>query len=292
MLKLDFIYVIYKNIDFIKMSIHELVSHLSNDLEEINIFIIDNSYNHSSIIEIKKFLEFIDKYESSNLHFKYFPSDYNLGFSKACNKAAKFCKSDNIIFLNCDTRFNNTNTEKLVNSILLCSEKSPIVGIKIFDQNNLYCHSCFNFKPINILMKPLNHLDGLIKLIFKKINYLNKIYYLSEEQINSKKVFKVDWISGCFMIINNKFFKEIGGFDERYFMYFEDIDICRRARELGRDVLYDSNASIIHYGQHESRKYRNIFKSILFNKTSRYHIGSWIKYIIKWRKDFLIYIFK
>ena len=93
------------------------------------------------------------------------------------------------------------------------------------------------------------------------------------------------------MIINNKFFREIGGFDERYFMYFEDVDICRKARELGRDVLYDSNASIVHYGQHQSRKYKNFIKSILFNKTSRYHISSWIKYIIKWNKDFFIDIF-
>ncbi len=291
MSKLDFIYVVYKNIDFIKISIHELVSKFTSNVGEINIYIIDNSYNDTSLFKIQEFLEFIEKYERNNLHIKYLPSDYNLGFSKACNKAAKFCKSDNIIFLNCDTRFYNTKPERLINSINLCNEKAPIVGVKIFNEDNIYCHSCFNYKPINILTKPLNHLDGFMKLILKKNNHLSNIYYLSDEQINSNKVFKVDWISGCFMIINNKFFKEIGGFDEKYFMYFEDVDICRKARELGRDVLYDSNASIVHYGQHQSRKYNNLFKSIFYNKTSRYHISSWIKYIIKWKKDFLIKIF-
>ena len=89
------------------------------------------------------------------------------------------------------------------------------------------------------------------------------------------------------MLVQRKFFEQCKGFDERYFLYFDDVDICRKARNFKFNVIYDPNVSIIHNATHESRNTKGILKSVFLNKTSRYHLSSWIKYLFKWRLDFI-----
>lgn len=289
----DFIYVIYKNIDFIKISIKELIENLIDNLNQINIIIIDNSYPITPKKQIVSFLKYLDNIQiKEKVIIKYIPSDKNLGFAKACNKGALLSNSENIIFLNCDTRFNLTCKNSFINSISLCSDESPIIGVKICDRYGNFTNSTFTHDPLYILMKPLNHFNYFFNYIFNKNKFFNLNKNVNNQNLDSNNVFEVDWISGCFMIINKNFFYKIGGFDERFFMYFEDVDICRQAREMRLKVLYDTNTTIIHYAQFESKKYKSIIRSILFNKTARYHIISWLKYILKWKNDFIRIIFK
>ena len=76
-------------------------------------------------------------------------------------------------------------------------------------------------------------------------------------------------------------------------MYFEDVDLCEKARQLGKNVVYNPKFSLIHKAKHQSRAEHGIIKSIFLNRTARYHISSWLKYIYKWRRDFLLkFIYK
>ena len=64
----------------------------------------------------------------------------------------------------------------------------------------------------------------------------------------------VDWVAGMFMIIPRDLFNEVGGFDHhRFFMYYEDVDLCQRIRNLGYDIIYDPSQSVIHNAQRASR---------------------------------------
>jgi len=72
---------------------------------------------------------------------------------------------------------------------------------------------------------------------------------------------------------------EVGGFDERYFMYFEDVDWARRFWEKGLKVMYFPKVTMYHY-HFQSSKGKNIFTSI-FNKYSRIHVASAIKFFKK-----------
>ena len=112
-----------------------------------------------------------------------------------------------------------------------------------------------------------------------------KQFELIDNQIKGIK--KVDWLSGCFLVTNKKFLNMCGGFDERYFLYFEDVDLCRTAKELGFEIIYYPFLEVIHIGGYASSQSKGLIKSILLNKTSRLHIKSWIIYILKWKKDFL-----
>ncbi|KKT48945.1 MAG: hypothetical protein UW40_C0029G0008 [Parcubacteria group bacterium GW2011_GWF2_44_17] len=92
---------------------------------------------------------------------------------------------------------------------------------------------------------------------------------------------KVDWLAGaCFMIKKNVW-TDIEGFDERYFMYCEDIDLCRKTWGAGYEVWYYPNVAMIHYHKRLSAQ-KKWWKS-LFDKTTRVHIASHLKYIKKWK---------
>jgi GT2 family glycosyltransferase len=65
---------------------------------------------------------------------------------------------------------------------------------------------------------------------------------------------QVEWLAGMFVGFRREAYARVGGFDERYFLYYEDVDICRRLRSLGYNVVYDSTVSVIHEARRASRR--------------------------------------
>ena len=65
---------------------------------------------------------------------------------------------------------------------------------------------------------------------------------------------EVDWVAGMLMLFSAQAYRDVGGFDEAYFMYFEDADICRRLKALGKSVIYDPAAEVVHEARRASRK--------------------------------------
>jgi hypothetical protein len=66
--------------------------------------------------------------------------------------------------------------------------------------------------------------------------------------------FSPDWVAGMFMLFRNELFREIGGFDERYFLYYEDVDLCFRLRQHGYDVVLVPDARAAHFAQRQSHR--------------------------------------
>lgn len=86
------------------------------------------------------------------------------------------------------------------------------------------------------------------------------------------KMMEVPSLSGCFMFMRCSVLKKIGGFDERYFMYAEDLDLCRRIGEVSKTMFYPK-VSVVH--EYEKGSYKN-------KKLLKYHICSIVKYFNKW----------
>jgi len=82
----------------------------------------------------------------------------------------------------------------------------------------------------------------------------------SEGQL--EKLETADWASGAFLAIKAVLFRQLGGFDDRYFMYMEDVDLCRRAETLGARVRYFANVRMIHNAARDNRK---LFSRSFFN---------------------------
>ncbi len=86
------------------------------------------------------------------------------------------------------------------------------------------------------------------------------------------KIMEVPSLSGCFMFLRCSVLKDTGGFDERYFMYAEDLDLCRRIGEVSHTIFYP-HTSVVH--EYEKGSYKN-------KKLLKYHMKSIIKYFNKW----------
>lgn len=86
-----------------------------------------------------------------------------------------------------------------------------------------------------------------------------------------------DWASGAFVAFKAAMFRQLHGFDERYFMYMEDVDICRRAREQGCRIRFYPEVELIHNAARHNRR--------VFSRNFRYHVISIIKYFLRkgWR---------
>lgn len=90
----------------------------------------------------------------------------------------------------------------------------------------------------------------------------------------------VDWVIGGCMMMRTDVMRQLGGFDPRFFLFFEDIDLCRRTKQLGRTVLYFPAAVAIDKKQRLSEM--PLWK-LPFKHTGRAHIASALKYFWKWR---------
>jgi len=90
---------------------------------------------------------------------------------------------------------------------------------------------------------------------------------------NNERVKHPEWMSGGFMLFRAEVFRKLGGFDEDYFMYCEDIDLCYRAKKMGLVLEYDDRFHNIHNSRMHSRK--------LFSKSMFWHLGSAFRFVIK-----------
>jgi len=83
-----------------------------------------------------------------------------------------------------------------------------------------------------------------------------------------------DWLAGMFLLLRTEAFKKVGGFDEKFFLYYEDVDLCWRLRRDGFQVVQDRSVSVVHDARRESR--RNL-------RFARWHLASMARYLIKTR---------
>ncbi|SFQ78789.1 glycosyltransferase [Donghicola eburneus] len=81
-----------------------------------------------------------------------------------------------------------------------------------------------------------------------------------------------DWASGAFLAIKAGLFRKLGGFDERYFMYMEDVDLCKRAEALGVRVRYFGNVRMIHNAARDNRKF--------FSRSFLHHLRSALRFFL------------
>lgn len=81
----------------------------------------------------------------------------------------------------------------------------------------------------------------------------------------------VDWVAGMFMLFRRGAFEQVGGFDERYFLYYEDADLCRRLRRRGFDVRLEPRTHAIHFARRQSRR---------DGRYLRWHLASMVRFLL------------
>lgn len=244
MIKLSIIILSYNTKELtlrcIKSIINQYKKHLENG--DFEIIIVDNASSDDTVESLKK-----ETKESKNIFI--IENNENLGFSKGNNLGAKKTRGEYILFLNSDT-------EVLDDGFLRM--------IKFLSEN----------RQIGILGGKLKNFDGSIqksagkfynlKNVFLMLIGLERFRLLRESLTRDKKV---DWVSGGCMMTRTDLFKKIGGFDENFFMYLEDMEICFKAKLNGFLTYFYPSVSILHKELGSSNKsfaIINIYKGLLY----------------------------
>lgn len=201
----------------------------------------------------------------------------NIGFGQGNNLALRRARGTYVMLINPDLTIFPGEIEKLLS---FADEHSDIgiIGPQLLNPTRTIQRTFYRFpSPLIPLYRrtPLGRLARGRRVI--------EAYFMYEA--DTQAVFDVDGLFGAALLIRRSALEEIGLFDERFFMYFEDVDLCRRAWECGWRVCYAPVAHFVHYHQRESDVRR--WWQALINPISRAHIASAIKYFWKYRgKEF------
>jgi len=168
---------------------------------------------------------------SSSNDYKLLRNKENLGFSKASNQGLKEARGEYTLLLNSDTKVRKGSIEKLVEF----AKSHPDVGV--------------------VTPKLLNKDESVQGSVFKLPTLFRTIrqYWLNEKGVldkyspGSSQPVEVEAVSMAAFLITPQALKKVGGLNEKYFMYFEDLDYCRKIRRAGFKIYYLPDSEVIHY---------------------------------------------
>ena len=187
----------------------------------------------------------------------------NLGFSKANNVALASAHGDTILFLNPDTVVNAEALE----ACLLRLENEPRIGIispRLVMGDGGIDPACR--RSIPTVWDGFTRASGLARA-FPGSRWFGgyNLTYLPENG-----TYPVGAVNGAFMMMPRKVLEEVGAFDEQFFMYGEDLDLCYRCECAGFQVVYDGRYTIIHYKGRSSSKDHRVWAEQVFTSTEQF----------------------
>ncbi len=236
--------------------LEQIIQQLSNSMDVAEILLIDNSekQNLNSLLDFTKL----------NYHF----AGSNLGYGKAHNIGIHKSIINNVpyhLVINPDILVN----QEVIKELVMFMDNNADVGLvmpQIRYRDDSLQYLCKKLPtPFDLIGR--RFIPGPLKNIFQEA--LDS-YELKHKDYNQQM--DVPNLSGCFMFMRTSVLAKIGGFDERYFMYLEDTDLCRRIGSVTR-TLYYPKVNVIHGYAKDS------YKSF---KLLKYHIQSAIAYFNKW----------
>ncbi len=191
----------------------------------------------------------------------------NEGYGRGNNLASRYAAGEYILIINPDNVLPRDGAEKLIGEL----ESHPgavIAGPALLYPNQAVRPSARQFPTIG---------DLFAKRLDPKRWHEN---YDREFVGKTKQTREVDWLVGACLLMRREFFQSMGGFDERFFLFFEDIDLCRRCKQAGKKVLYVPGVRVL---DRQRRLSGHGALALLTNKTTRIHVASALKYFWKWR---------
>lgn len=224
-MSVDIVIVNWNAGQLLKECVDSVIKH--RDATVRNVVVIDNDSRDGSEM-------FLDDEPSVKL----IRARKNLGFGKACNQAASHCNSEFILFLNPDARIFGDTLSK-IQSFMNDTEntKIGICGVKLYDENGHIARSCSRAPSAKAYFSKA---IGLTKIF---PSFGNAMY-----EWNHSDTRIVDQVIGAFFFVRRSLFVSLQGFDERFFVYFEEVDFSYRARKEGWYSAYFCGAEAFHLG--------------------------------------------
>ncbi len=257
----------YKMKPQIEACISSLYAELVTSALSVHITVVDNHSEDG----LKEFLQ------------KRFPNVHcielteNKGFGFAQNAGLRTVEAQYYFALNPDTVF--LPGERVIDGLCTFMESNPRIGMigpQLQYPDGSLQYSCWRFPPF---LQPLYQRTKL----GQTARGIEKVAFHHMRDVDHTKIRPVDALMGSAMFVRGAAMKQVGMFDERFFMYYEDIDWCRRMWDLGWPVYYVPTVKLVHIHGRGSAKIPGVFRALFKNKLARIHVKSWIQYLWKWR---------
>jgi GT2 family glycosyltransferase len=216
------------------------------------------------LIDNTKYSLFKNKFSKDEI--EYISMSRNVGFGSGHNIILD--KINNIskfhLILNPDVSFEKHVIINLI-SELKKNKEVTMIAPKVLFPDKKHQYSCRRYPTVfELFARRFTFLKPFLKPVIYKGTYRDK---------NLDEPFFADYITGCFHLYRTDDFIRLKGFDERYFLYMEDVDICKKIDIIGKKKLYYPNEEIIHVLKQGSSKDFNLLLR---------HTSSAIKYFLKW----------
>lgn len=229
------------------------------------IIVVDNDSHDES-------LEYLEKMHRAG-EITLVHSGSNLGYGRGNNLGAKYAKGRYILVLNPDVSVEGNMLQKMVDYM----DRHPEIGMlapQLYFFNGQIQDSCRKFmRPTDLIIKrtPLQR----FKFLKKRVDE----YVMAD--YDHKTVQEVDLVTGACFMADKAAFEKVGGFDDRYFLFMEDADLCRKMWESGKKVVYFPEARALHYHKRLSGGSNLLW--LLKQRVFWIHLHSAAKYFWKWR---------
>ena len=232
----------------VRGALKECLQSIKKNAPAATVVVVDNASSDGTVEMLKR--EFPDVRCVFNIA--------NVGFARACNQGAKLCVGDLILFLNPDAVLCPGSIETFESFFAL----QPYVGIagpKIINDDGTIQPSVRRFPVLRAYLWELLKLERVLPSPFVRRNQYAAFRY---DTLRS-----VDQVMGAALAIRRTLFEELRGFDERFFIWFEEVDLCYRAKALGWLIFFVPNARIIHQRAASFQQRSTVWRYLRFGQS-------------------------
>ena len=249
-------------LDSIKRNHHDLIS---------SVIVVDNASADNS-------MGLINTSESCPFDLKIVTNKVNLGFAFACNQGARLANSEYLLFLNPDTLlFENSLTTVIDFLAAPQSADVGICGIQLVDEKGHVARTCARFPT---LFRFLSQAFGVNRI--QRFGGTG-VHMVDWDHLSTKMV---DHVIGAFYFTRRSVFESLNGFDEKFFVYLEDVDFSLRAKQAGWKTVYLKDAQAFHLGGGTSDKVKAM--RLFYSVRSRIFYS--FKHFSPWKAWLLLFI--
>ena len=220
---LDVVIVAYRSRDLVRRCLQSLHEH--SPAVPMHVFVVDNASNDGTAELVRRDFPTVDLETSTR----------NLGFSAANNRAIRRGSGDYVLALNPDTSI----TEGALDALLALMERHPEVGIcgcRLVQENGEFDHAARRAFPT--IVGALGHFSG--------VGRRTERGGLAQYRAPDVEGGPVDAVNGAFMLMRRRALEEVGLFDEGFWMYMEDLDLCYRFKQAGWTTWYEPSVTVMH----------------------------------------------
>lgn len=226
----------YKTKQYLISCIKDLLKDLKHSKIEYKINILDNGSGDN--------LSDLEKLYKDNKHISFHYSRRNLRFATGHNLLAKKASGKYLLLVNPDIKLIEKNTVVRLLEIIQKDKSTKVVGPKLLNSDKT----------------PQAWDHGELKgFLPNLVNKFGLSYWKNQQSATA-----VAWVSGAFFLVEIKLFKSLGGFDENFFLYSEELDLCLRARTVGYKVVYNPSVRVVHHGSVTTSKPKYLPESQLY----------------------------